>query len=91
MNPLLLGTAAIVADLIAWRVIAPQHKLTLTAIRLALFVAFSWVLFSHGMSPLEGPALPGQPLRRTACNAPRTRRFNDRRFGGIFQPHESVV
>ncbi len=67
MNPLLLGTAAIVADLIAWRVIAPQHKLTLTAIRLALFVAFSWVLFSHGMSPLEGPALPGQPAVQIAA------------------------
>jgi small-conductance mechanosensitive channel/CRP-like cAMP-binding protein len=61
MNPLLLGTAAIVADLVAWRVIPQQHKLVLTAIRLVLFVAFSWVLFTHGMSPIEGPAWPGAP------------------------------
>jgi small-conductance mechanosensitive channel/CRP-like cAMP-binding protein len=62
LNPLILGAVIVVVDLAAWRVIAPRHKLALTAVRLVLFVGFTWLLFSHGMSPIEGPAWPGQPV-----------------------------
>ncbi len=62
MNPLIAGTTIVLVDLIAWRVIAPRHKFTLTGLRLVLFVTFSWLLFSYGMSPIEGPAWPGQPV-----------------------------
>ncbi|CAB3792183.1 mechanosensitive ion channel domain-containing protein [Pararobbsia alpina] len=62
MNPQILGAAIVVVYLVTWRAIAPRHKLALTAIRLVLFVGFSWLLFTHGMSPIEGPAWPGQPV-----------------------------
>jgi small-conductance mechanosensitive channel/CRP-like cAMP-binding protein len=62
VNPLTLGIAIILLDLLAWRVIPAQQRLALTAVRLVLFIAFSWLLFSHGMSPVDGPAWPGQPI-----------------------------
>jgi small-conductance mechanosensitive channel/CRP-like cAMP-binding protein len=62
LNPLILGAVIVIVDLAAWRVITAQHKLALTAVRLVLFVGFSWLLFTHGMSPIEGPAWPGQPV-----------------------------
>src|SRR6202042_3085620 len=69
LNPLIVGTAIVMVDLVAWRAIAARYKLGLTLLRLALFIAFSWVLFSHGMSPIEGPAWPGEPLVQIVSQA----------------------
>jgi small-conductance mechanosensitive channel/CRP-like cAMP-binding protein len=62
LNPLIIGVAIMAVDLLAWRVITARHKFALTAIRFVLFIGFSWLLFTHGMSPIEGPAWPGQPV-----------------------------
>jgi small-conductance mechanosensitive channel/CRP-like cAMP-binding protein len=62
LNPLIIGVTIMVVDLVAWRVITSRHKFALTAIRFVLFIGFSWLLFTHGMSPIEGPAWPGQPV-----------------------------
>jgi small-conductance mechanosensitive channel/CRP-like cAMP-binding protein len=62
LNSLSLGITIVLLDLLAWRVMPAQQRLALTAVRLVLFIVFSWLLFSHGMSPVDGPAWPSQPI-----------------------------
>jgi small-conductance mechanosensitive channel len=49
--PLILGFGIVAVDLVVWRAKLPEHDLTRLFIRLALFFALSWVLFSSGLSP----------------------------------------
>ena len=44
--PLILGFGIVVLDVIVWRFRMPANELVRLFIRLALFAALSWVLFS---------------------------------------------
>jgi small-conductance mechanosensitive channel len=50
--PLILGFGIVVLDVIVWRFRMPANELVRLFIRLALFSALSWVLFSSGLSPI---------------------------------------
>ncbi|CAL8480312.1 Mechanosensitive ion channel (plasmid) [Caballeronia sp. S22] len=49
--PLILGFAIVAVDLVVWRGRLPAHDLARLFIRLALFFALSWILFTSGLSP----------------------------------------
>ncbi|WP_250453022.1 mechanosensitive ion channel family protein [Caballeronia sp. ATUFL_M2_KS44] len=49
--PLILGFGIVAVDVIVWRGRLPANDLARLFIRLGLFFALSWVLFSFGLSP----------------------------------------
>src|ERR1700742_4850910 len=49
--PLILGFVIVAVDLVVWRGRLPAHDLARLFIRLALFFALSWILFTSGLSP----------------------------------------
>ncbi|TCK35317.1 small-conductance mechanosensitive channel [Paraburkholderia sp. BL8N3] len=49
--PLILGFGIVALDVAVWRLRIPPNELVRLAIRLALFSALNWVLFSSGLSP----------------------------------------
>ncbi|RFU48871.1 mechanosensitive ion channel family protein [Paraburkholderia sp. DHOC27] len=51
--PLLLGFLIVIVDVVVWRSRHPTHELLRLFIRLALFAALSWVLFSAGFNPFH--------------------------------------
>ena len=53
--PLLLGTLLIFLDLLLWQLIPLQHRVWRIATRLMIFLLFSAVLLTAGMSPLQPP------------------------------------
>ncbi|MCY1397914.1 Small-conductance mechanosensitive channel [compost metagenome] len=57
-HPLVIGVALLVLDLLLWRAIPSAHKPWRIAARLAVFLLFSWVLISAGMSPLQTAPWP---------------------------------
>jgi small-conductance mechanosensitive channel len=48
----------LLADVIAWHLLADRNRMTRIAIRLGGFIAFSLVIINAGISPLEAPAWP---------------------------------
>lgn len=48
----------LLADVIAWHLLAERHRLARIGTRLAGFVAYSLVIINAGVSPLEAPAWP---------------------------------
>lgn len=53
--PLLLGTLLIFLDVLLWQLIPLQHRVWRIATRLVIFLLFSAVLLTAGMSPLQPP------------------------------------
>ncbi|MEM5310514.1 mechanosensitive ion channel family protein [Paraburkholderia sp. JHI869] len=49
--PLIVGLSIVIVDVVVWRARIPPQDLIRLFIRLALFAALSWVLFSSGMNP----------------------------------------
>ncbi|WP_233887700.1 mechanosensitive ion channel family protein [Paraburkholderia flagellata] len=49
--PLIVGLSIVFVDVVVWRARIPPQDLARLFIRLALFAALSWVLFSSGMNP----------------------------------------
>lgn len=56
--PLILGFGIVAIDVIVWRLRLPSQDLARLFIRLALFAAMSWVLFSSGLSPFTQAPYP---------------------------------
>lgn len=48
----------LLADVLAWHLLADRNRLARIATRLAAFVAYSLVIINAGVSPLEAPAWP---------------------------------
>ncbi|WP_144111611.1 mechanosensitive ion channel domain-containing protein [Paraburkholderia sp. BCC1886] len=51
--PIILGFGLVAADVVVWRLRVPAHEVIRLFIRLALFAALSWVLFTSGLSPFS--------------------------------------
>lgn len=64
MDPILVGMAIVAVDVVVWRLVPPVRRILLIAARLVLFVSYTYVLFTYGMSPLEGPAIEGHAVRQ---------------------------
>ena len=52
-DPLILGFGIVAVDVVVWRASLPKHDLVRLCIRLGLFFALGWVLFSSGLSPFK--------------------------------------
>lgn len=48
----------LLADVLAWQLLADRNRLLRIAVRLGAFVAYSLVIINAGVSPLEAPAWP---------------------------------
>ena len=64
LDPVLLGYVIVAVDIFAWRAIAPNRRWLLICTRAVLFVAYTYVLFGNGMSPLEGPEYIGHSVQK---------------------------
>lgn len=64
-----MGFVIVAIDVAVWRLVPAMHRVVQIAARLVLFVGFSYVLFSHGMSPLEGLPVDGHPVRQILSQA----------------------
>ncbi|MGN4067603.1 hypothetical protein [Burkholderia gladioli] len=53
--PLIVASSIVAADILVWRARLPPYERTRLFIRLALFAALSWLLFSADMSPFGEP------------------------------------
>ncbi|WP_186020906.1 mechanosensitive ion channel domain-containing protein [Burkholderia gladioli] len=53
--PLIVASSIVAADILVWRARLPPYERTRLFIRLALFAALSWRLFSADMSPFGEP------------------------------------
>ncbi len=62
-SPLSLGTTLILLDLVLWQLIPLQHRAWRIGARLAIFLLFSAVLLTAGMSPLQPPPWPDDMAR----------------------------
>ncbi|WP_341957623.1 mechanosensitive ion channel family protein [Pseudomonas sp. RC10] len=59
----------LLADVAAWHLLADRNRLTRIGIRLMGFVAYSLVIASAGVSPLEAPAWPDNSAMQFAATA----------------------
>ncbi|MEG1154888.1 MAG: mechanosensitive ion channel, partial [Acinetobacter sp.] len=51
--PLLIGILLIVLDMLLWHFIPAQRRALRIGLRLGMFLVFTWVLISSGVSPLQ--------------------------------------
>lgn len=54
-HPLIAGLALLLLDILAWRLLPASPRPWRVAARLGLFLLYSWVLISAGLSPLLPP------------------------------------
>ncbi|WP_263260766.1 mechanosensitive ion channel family protein [Pseudomonas sp. RIT-PI-S] len=66
-QPLLLSLALLIADLLLWQWAPFAHQAARVGVRLALFLGFSAVIMSAGISPLQAPAWPEQNIWNLAA------------------------
>ncbi|MDH0744868.1 mechanosensitive ion channel family protein [Pseudomonas sp. GD03842] len=59
----------LLADVIAWHLLADRNRMLRIAIRLLGFVAYSLVVINSGVSPLEAPAWPDNSAMQFAATA----------------------
>ena len=59
----------LLADVLAWHLLADRNLLTRIAIRLTGFVAYSLVIINAGVSPLEAPAWPDNSAMQFGATA----------------------
>ncbi|CAM2152759.1 Small-conductance mechanosensitive channel [Pararobbsia alpina] len=69
LDPILIGFVIVAIDIAVWRLIPAQRRVLLIGLRLVLFVGFTYVLFTHGMSPLEGVPVEGHPVQQLLSQA----------------------
>lgn len=68
-SPLLLGTLLLLLDLLLWQLIAVERRACRIGARLVIFLLFSWVLLTAGMSPLQPPPWPDDVPRNLMATA----------------------
>ena len=68
-DPLTLGVAVVVCDVLAWRLISAERRRLRIIVRIAVFALLSLILLKSGMSPLESAPFPGQPTRQFLSQA----------------------
>ncbi|MBF8721746.1 MULTISPECIES: mechanosensitive ion channel family protein [Pseudomonas] len=54
-SPLLLGACLVFLDLLLWQLIPTERRVGRITVRLMIFLLFSWVLLTAGLSPLQPP------------------------------------
>jgi len=69
LDPLFLGLCVIICDVLAWRLIRPEHSRLRLVARLALFALLTSVLLQGGMMPLDAAPWPDQPVRHFPAQA----------------------
>ncbi|EKT4523977.1 mechanosensitive ion channel family protein [Pseudomonas putida] len=57
-SPLLLGACLVLLDLLLWQLIPVERRACRIAARLVIFLLFSWVLLTAGLSPLQPAPWP---------------------------------
>lgn len=68
-HSLLCSTLILVADLLAWQLAPYRNGATRVAVRVGLFLLYSWLLIGTGISPLLAPAWPDDTLMQLSATA----------------------
>ena len=61
-HPLLLGGALILLDLTLWQCLGPPKRTLRAVLRVLVFALFCWVMVTAGISPLQPPPWPDDPV-----------------------------
>ncbi|MCG8907172.1 mechanosensitive ion channel family protein [Pseudomonas sp. DP-17] len=61
-HPLVCGVILILIDLALWQMIDASRRKVRMSVRISIFITFSWVLTNAGISPLQPPLWPEDPL-----------------------------
>jgi small-conductance mechanosensitive channel len=68
-HSLLCSTLILLTDLLAWQLAPYRNRATKVAVRLGLFLLYSWLLIGTGVSPLQTPAWPDDTLLQLSATA----------------------
>ena len=67
--PMTVATVLIVLDLISWNLLPHQHRLTKVAARMGVFLLYSVVIITAGLSPLDTAPWEEDSARHLAATA----------------------
>lgn len=67
--PLICSMILVLLDLLSWNLVPYQHRLQKVAVRLALFLLYSVVIISAGLSPLDSAPWEDDSARHLAATA----------------------